>query len=160
MSITCSYPVQPSDPLAGSPKTPKLLAEHHFWCWRWAASWALLAMLGLTTAGTFSWRVSRAGSSSSATFPCTAVDPASPRRHVGRSAVCAWRCPCRGWLAPRCCSLLLSGGLSMPRAHSSGRHRNGLALNFHTTTLYWLSTAKAQSHEFVPSPGEGDLSVL
>ena len=42
MSITCSYPMQLSDPLARSPKTLKWLAEHHFWCWRWVASWALV----------------------------------------------------------------------------------------------------------------------
>lgn len=51
MSITCSYPVQLSDPLAGSSKIPKSLVEYHFWCWRWAASWALLATPGLTCAG-------------------------------------------------------------------------------------------------------------
>ena len=53
-AITCSNRIL----WLGHQKTPKWLAQHHFWCWRWAVSWALLAAPGLAHAVTFSWRVS------------------------------------------------------------------------------------------------------
>ena len=43
-AITCSYRIL----WLGHQKTPKWLAEHHFWCWRRAVSWALLAAPGLS----------------------------------------------------------------------------------------------------------------
>ena len=89
---------------------PKWLAQHHFWCWRWADSWALLADSGLAPAVTFRWRVSWAGRSDLAKFPCPAGGPAErllflfsqmplqqgarpQRRPGGRSwgAGCPWR---------------------------------------------------------------------
>ena len=42
----------------GHQKTPKWLAQNHFWSCLWAVSWALLAVPGLSHAVTFSWRVS------------------------------------------------------------------------------------------------------
>ena len=58
----CVYHIQLSRAAIGSSgwvtQTPKWLAEHHFWSWRWAASWTLLADPGLACAVTFRWKVS------------------------------------------------------------------------------------------------------
>ena len=58
----CVYHMQLSRAAIGSSgwvtQTPKWLAEHHFWSWRWAASWTLLADPGLARAVTFRWKVS------------------------------------------------------------------------------------------------------
>ena len=53
-AIMCSYRIR----WLGHQKTPKWLAQHHFWCLRWAVSWAILADPGLARAVPFSWRVS------------------------------------------------------------------------------------------------------
>ena len=44
--------------------------------------------------------------------------------------------PLHGLVGASLVPFLLSGGLSLPAAKSSGRHRNGLAVHFRTTTLY------------------------
>ena len=160
MSITCSYPMQLSDPLAGSRKTPKWLAEHHFWCWHWAASWALLATPGLTHAGTFSWRVSRAGSFGSATFSCPAEGLVALEGMWGHQLCVPGGAPAgAGWGLGGAPSSSL-GVSPCPKHIVLGDTEMGWLCIFTPQHFIEFLQQRAQSHEFVPSPGEGDLSVL
>ena len=74
-----------------------------------------------------------------------------------------WVCmaaPLQGLVKPGCCPLLFSGGLSKPRAQFWETQKwAGCAFSHHNILLTFHSK-RAQSCGWVPSPGEGDLSVL